>query len=165
MNPFFTLGALYGRNDNPTALDIFQLNTVYNQSSNPIKLSGSATDFPLGGITPFRIMYGGQYLDRTGKFFMEYNVRHQNRVTRVPPSQFVGTALVNHGSFASMNSFDKHSIKAGYNWKTDRFKFSLTGGIDNLTDKLFWEHLQTSPAPGRSFVFGFTTEITKLFKK
>jgi outer membrane receptor protein involved in Fe transport len=165
MNPFYSLGSLYGRNNNPTALDVAQINAIYTRTNNPIPLSGSATDFPLGGITPFRIIYGTQYLNASGRFFAEYNIRHQNRVTRVPPGQFVGTALINHGSFASLAAFDKHSVKGGYNWKNEKYKFSVTAGVDNLADRLFWEHFNTAPAPGRSFVFGFTTEIFNFFKK
>jgi outer membrane receptor protein involved in Fe transport len=165
MNPFYSLGSLYGRNNNPTALDIAQINAVYTRTNNPIELSGSATDFPLGGITPFRIIYGTQYLNASGRFFAEYNIRHQSKVTRVPPGQFVGTALINHGSFASLAAFNKHSLKGGYNWKTEKYKFSFSAGVDNLADRLFWEHFQNSPAAGRSFVFGFTTEIFNFFKK
>ncbi len=165
MNPFYSLGSLHGTNKNPTALDVAQFNAVYGRTNNPIPLSGSLSDFPLGGITPFRIIYGTQYLNSSGRFFAEYNIRHQNRVTRVPPGQFVGTALINHGSFASLAAFDKHSVKGGYNWKNEKYKFSVTAGVDNLADRLFFEHFNTAPAPGRSFVFGFTTEIFNFFKK
>ncbi|MCU0239276.1 MAG: TonB-dependent receptor [Pyrinomonadaceae bacterium] len=164
-NPFYTLGALHGTNKNPTAVEIAQFNALYNRTDTLIPLTGSLSDFPLANITPFRIIYGGQLLNQSGRLFLEYNVRHQSRVTRAAPGQFVGTALINHGSFASMNSFNKHAIKTGYNWKTDKFKFSVNAGIDNIRNTTYWEHFQTAPAPGRSFVFGFTTEIFNLFKK
>lgn len=86
-------------------------------------------------------------------------------MTRADPGQFVGTTLINYGSFASMNSFDKHSMKGGYSWRNDRYKFSVNAGVDNLTDKLYWEHFNTAPAPGRSFIFGFTVEVFNLLKK
>ncbi len=165
LNPFYSLGALKGTNNSPVALQLFQVATVYSQTTNPIKLSGSATDFPLGNITPLRVIAGMQYLDKSGRFFAEYNIRHQSRVTRVDPAQFVGTALINYGSFASLDTFNKSAIKAGYNWKSENYKFTINGGIDNLTDKFFFEHFQNAPAPGRSFVFGFTTEIFNIFKK
>ncbi|HNQ14374.1 MAG TPA: TonB-dependent receptor [Pyrinomonadaceae bacterium] len=165
LNPFYTLGALYGRNDNPTTTQIAQINAVYNRSDTLIPLSGSATDFPFPGITPFRFIGGVQYLDRTGRFYAEYSWRHQNRVKRADPGQFVGTTLINYGSFASMNSFDKQAIKAGYSWRNDKYKWSVNAGIDNLTDELFWEHFNTAPAPGRSFVFGFTIEVFNFLKK
>ncbi|MBX7170444.1 MAG: TonB-dependent receptor [Pyrinomonadaceae bacterium] len=165
LNPFYSLGSLHGTNGSPTDLQIAQLNAVYNKSTNPIPLEGSVGDFPLGNITPFRILYGAQYLDNKGRIFVEYNVRHQNRVKRADPGQFVGTALINYGSFASTNAFDKHSIKGGYNWKNDKYKFSINAGIDNIADKLFFEHFQNAPAPGRSFVFGFAIEAFNLLKR
>lgn len=165
LNPFYSLGALYGRNDNPTSIQVRQLSAIYNRTDTPIPLSGSATDFPFAGITPFRMLGGVQYLDRSGRIFAEYTWRHQNRVTRVDPGQFVGTTLINYGSFASTNDFDKHGIKGGYMWRNDQYKFSINAGVDNLTDKLYWEHFNTAPAPGRSFVFGFTVEVFNFLKK
>ncbi len=165
INPFYSLGTLHGTNGSPTAVQITQLNAIYNRSNTPIKLTGSTADFPLGSITPFRIIAGAQYLDSKGRISAEYNWRHQNQVTRADPSQFVGTALINYGSFASLAAIDKHSIKGGYNWKSDKYKFTLNAGIDNLADKFFFEHFQNAPAPGRSFVFGFTIEAFNLLKK
>ncbi len=165
LNPFYSLGALHGTNGSPTAVQLTQLNAIYNRDSNPIRLTGSAADFPLANITPFRILTGVQFLDSKGRFSAEYNWRHQNRVTRADPGQFVGTALINYGSFASLSAIDKHSIKAGYSWKKEGYKFSINAGIDNINDKLFFEHFNNAPAPGRSFVFGLTTEIFNLLKR
>lgn len=165
LNPFYSLGSLHGTNGSPTAIQLTQLNVIYNRSDTPVKLTGSASDFPLANITPFRILFGAQYLDSKGRFSVEYNWRHQNRVTRADPGQFVGTALINYGSFASLNKIDKQSLKGGYNWRNDKYKFTINAGIDNLTNKLFWEHFQNAPAPGRSFVFGFTIEAFNLLKK
>lgn len=165
LNPFYSLGSLHGTNFNPTPIQIAQFNAVYNRTDTPFRLTGSLNDFPFPSITPFRIISGIQYLDRTGNFFFEYNWRHQNRVTRADPGQFVGVTLINYGSFASVNPIDKQAIKAGYTWRNDRYKFSLNGGIDNIFDKLYWEHFQTAPAPGRSFVFGFTVEVFNFLKK
>ena len=72
---------------------------------------------------------------------------------------------INYGSFLSTNSFDKHAIKGGYNWKTEKYKISFNMGVDNVTNKLFWEHFQSAPAPGRSIVFGLTTELFNLLGK
>ncbi len=165
LNPFFTLGSLRGTNGSPTPIQVTQLRAIYGKTTNPVKLSGTAEDFPLGNITPLRVIGGLQYLDKSGRFFTEYTLRHQGRVTRVDPGQFIGASLINYGSFASLDTFNKHAIKAGYNWKSENYKFTVNGGIDNIADKLFFEHFNTAPAPGRSFVFGFTTEIFNLFKK
>jgi outer membrane receptor protein involved in Fe transport len=165
VNPFYTLGTLRGTNKNPVAQQLAALNLLYNRSDTPIRLEGSATDFPLAGITPVRFQTGAQFLSRSGRFFAEYSLRHQNRVVRSDPNQFIGTALINVNSFLNNNPFTKHSVKGGYNWRNDQYKFSLTAGIDNINDKFFIEHFNTAPAPGRSFVFGFTTEVFNLLRK
>lgn len=165
VNPFYSLGSLHGTNGSPTAIQLTQLNTIYTRTDNLIPLEGSATDFPLGNITPFRMIAGAQFLDSKGRIFIDYNVRYQSTVKRVDPGQFVGTSLINYGSFASLSSFNKQSIKTGYNWKNDKYKFSINAGIDNIADKYFYEHFQTAPAPGRSFVFGFTIEAFNILKR
>lgn len=165
LNPFYTFGALHGENKNPTPQQITIFNQLYNRSDTPIELTGSLDDFPLGNITPFRIIGGAQFLDAKGRFYAEYSWRHQNKVTRVDPNTFVGQTLINYGTFAGLNSFDKHSIKGGYNWTNEKYKFSVNAGIDNLTDELYWEHFQNAPAPGRSFIIGFTMEVFNFLKK
>ena len=165
LNPFYSLGALHGTNRSPVQQAITAFNLLYNRDDTPVKLTGSLNDFPLANITPFRIIGGAQYLNKSGRIFAEYSFRHQDRVTRADPLSFIGTTLINYGTFASLNDFTKHSIKGGYNWRTDKYKFSVNAGIDNIADKFFFEHFNTAPAPGRSFVFGFTTEIFNFFKK
>jgi outer membrane receptor protein involved in Fe transport len=41
---------------------------------------------------------------------------------------------------------------------------SLTFGVDNLTDKLYFEPFQTAPAQGRSFVYGVTLDLFELLQ-
>ncbi len=165
INPFMSVGTLRGENKSPTAVQLFIIDKIFNNPSTPIPLKGSRNDVPLGNITPFRLVGGARYSDRSGRVFAEYSFRHQSRVERVSPTFFNGTSLINYGTYASLNEFTKHTIKGGYTWRTDRYRMSLNAGVDNLTDKLFFEHFQNSPAPGRSFVFGFTTELFNLFKK
>jgi len=108
---------------------------------------------------------GTQFIDRSGRIFIEYSFRHQARVKRIAPGTLTGTTLVNYGVYASLNSFTRHDIKGGYSFSTDRGRVSINAGITNIANKLYWEHFQTAPAPGRSFIFGVTTEIFNLLKK
>jgi outer membrane receptor protein involved in Fe transport len=165
INPFISYGTLKGTNKSPTPIELFIIDRVFNNSTTPVLLRGSRSDVPLGNITPFRVIGGAQFTDARGRLFMEYAFRHQSRVKRVNPTFFNGATLVNFGTLASLNDFTKHTIKGGYSWRTDRYRVSLNAGIDNLTDKLYWEHFQNAPAPGRSFIFGFTTELFNLFGK
>ncbi len=161
---YYSLGTQHGTNNAPLAQAITAFNLLYNKTTTPIPLKGSLNDFPLANITPFRIIGGVQYLDRDGRIFAEYFWRHQNRVTRADPLSFIGTTLVNYGTFANLNSIDKQTIRGGYTWRAERYKFTFTTGVDNLTNNFFYEHFQTAPAPGRSFVFGLSFEWNKLFK-
>jgi outer membrane receptor protein involved in Fe transport len=165
INPFISYGSLKGTNKSPTPVELFIIDRVFNNSTTPVPLRGSRDDVPLGNITPFRVIGGAQYTDQRGRIFAEYAFRHQSRVKRVSPTFFNGATLVNFGTLANLNDFTKHTIKGGYSWRTDRYRVSLNAGIDNLTDKLYWEHFQNAPAPGRSFIFGFTTELFNLFGK
>lgn len=163
LNPFVSFGTLKGTNKAPNALQLRVINEIYNRDNIAgIPLKGSIDDVPLGDITPFRLLGGVQYIDSKGRFTAEYNFRHQSRVERANPTSFIGTTLVNFGTFASLNGFTRHNLRAGYSWRSERYRFSLNAGIDNLTDKLYWEQFQNAPAPGRSFVFGFTTEFFNL---
>ncbi len=164
LNPFYSLGLLHGTNETPTQSQLDVLNQIQSAAS-PIELSGSASDFPLRNITPFRLLGGAQYLDAKGRFFAEYNFRHQAQVKRADPNLFLGTTLINYGTFKALDSFTKHSIKGGYTWTNESYKIGLTAGVDNFLDTLFWEHFQTAPAPGRSFIFGATFEVFNFFKK
>ncbi|MCX7640362.1 MAG: TonB-dependent receptor [Pyrinomonadaceae bacterium] len=163
INPFVSFGTLHGTNKSPTELDIFRLQYLQNLQNKPIEIGGSATDFPLANITPYRVMGGAQFFDKSGSLFIEYAFRHQGKVRRVPPGFLTGTTLVNYGTYASLNSFTRHDIRGGYTWRTDKGRISLNLGITNIADRLYWEHFQTAPAPGRSFVFGVTTEIFNVF--
>jgi outer membrane receptor protein involved in Fe transport len=169
LNPFYSLGSLKGTTKQILPNIITQVTPIfsnlYNNANTPIKLTGSVSDYPLANITPFRIIFGVQYLDSKGRIFAEYNYRHQKRVTRADPLSFIGASLINYGTFASLNPIDKQSIKGGYIWRTERFKATVTLGIDNLTNKFYFEQFQTAPAPGRSFLFGISAEIFNLLKK
>lgn len=165
LNPYTSFGFLRGENQSPSDNQITVINRLYNRSDTPIRLEGSANDVPLGNITPFRSFNGIYYTDSRGRIFAEYLLRRQNAVRRANPSSFVGTTLINIGTFRSLAAFNKQTIRGGYNWRRDRYRMSFTVGIDNLTNLLYWEHFQPSPAPGRSFIFGFTTEFFNLLKR
>ncbi|HXF91088.1 MAG TPA: TonB-dependent receptor, partial [Candidatus Nitrosotenuis sp.] len=162
INPFLSFGTLSGTNKSPNALQIRIINELYNRGDTPLKLKGTILDVPLGNITPLRMIGGLNFSDTKGRFYAEYSFRYQSRVERADPSSFVGTTLINYGTFASLNSIFKQTIKGGYAWKNDKYRFSINAGIDNLTDRLYWEHFQNAPATGRSFIIGFTTEFFNL---
>ncbi len=165
LSPFTSMGWLHGTNDSPTATQISIINSLYNRPDTRIRLKGFADDVPLGNITPFRGIFGVRYNDRKGRIFAEYEARHQTRVTRANPSSFIGPTLVNIGTFLSLNEFTKQAIRGGYSLRRERYRMSFTVGIDNLTDRTYFEHFQTAPGPGRAFIFGITTDFFNLLRK
>jgi outer membrane receptor protein involved in Fe transport len=169
LNPFGSMGWLYGTNITANRFTdagrINVINAVYNRNDTPIKLEGSENDVPLGSITPFRGIFGARINDRSGGLFAEYDARYQSQVKRVDPNSLVSGTLTAYGFFRSFDAFTKQSIRGGYNWRREGGRFSFTVGIDNLTNRLYFEHFQSAPAPGRAFIFGFTTEFFNLLKK
>jgi hypothetical protein len=56
-------------------------------------------------------------------------------------------------------------LRGGYILRKEKYRLMFTLGIENLTNRLYFEHFQTAPAPGRSIVFGTTLEILNLLEK
>ena len=165
ITPFGTLGWLKGSNLTPDEDTLSLISQFYNRSDTPMPLHGTATDAPLPGITPFRTISGVRYDSPRRRWFGEYELRYQARVKRVDPLDFVTTISTQYGSLASLNSFARHTIRTGYNFAKEDYRAFFTLGIENLTNRLYFEHFQTAPAPGRSVVFGTTIELFNLLRK
>lgn len=157
--PFATLGWLKGSDltPDPSALDL--IGQFYNRADTPVPLSGSATDAPLAGITPFRGMFGLRYRSPGDGWFAEYELRTQGRVLRADPLELSAAVSTQYGTFAGLNSFARQSVRFGYVRGAEEHRMLLTFGVENLTDRFYFEHFQTAPAPGRSFVFGLTLDF------
>jgi outer membrane receptor protein involved in Fe transport len=165
VTPFGTLGWLKGSNLTPDEDTLNLISQFYNRADTPVPLRGNERDAPLPGITPFRILSGIRYDSPRRHWFGEYEVRYQARVRRVDPLDFVTTISTQYGSLASLNSFARHTIRAGYTFAKEDYRASFTLGIENLTNRLYFEHFQTAPAPGRTVVFGMTIELFNLLRK
>ena len=165
ITPFGTLGWLKGSNLTPDADTLSLINQFYNRADTPVPLRGSTTDAPLSGITPFRTITGVRYDSPRRRWFGEYEVRYQARVKRVDPLDLVTAISTQYGSLASLNSFARHTIRAGYTYAKEDYRASFILGVENLTDLLYFEHFQTAPAPGRSLIFGMTFELFDLLHK
>ena len=158
LTPFVSLGYLKGTDLTPQANALTVIQQFYN-SGTPIQLKGSSNDVPLQNITPFRAVWGASYLDKQGAWFAEYQMRAQARVRRVDPLDITAPNTTQYGTFASLAPFARQSLRGGYNWRRDNHRVSFQLGIENLTNRLYFEQFQLAPAPGRSFVFGITTDF------
>jgi outer membrane receptor protein involved in Fe transport len=127
-------------------------------------LRGAADDAPLSSITPFRTIEGVRYDSLKRRWFGEYEVRYQARVTRADPQDLTAAISTQYGTLASLNSFAVQAVRGGYSYRKEDHRVSFTVGIENLTNRLYFEHFQTAPAPGRSIVIGTTLEFFNLLR-
>lgn len=164
VSPYGTFGWLKGSDLTPDENTVAIIRQFYNRPDTPIRLRGSANDAPLSSITPFRSVFGIRYNSLSGRWLGQYQVRYQSRVTRVAPVDLSSTILTQYGTLASLDSFANHSLRAGYTYRREAQRISFVMGIDNLTNRLYFEHFQNAPAPGRSIVFGITMDFANLFK-
>jgi outer membrane receptor protein involved in Fe transport len=54
----------------------------------------------------------------------------------------------------NVNGFSIHTLRGGYNLRTERYTMGLALGLENLGNKFYREQFQFAPARGRSFTIG-----------
>jgi outer membrane receptor protein involved in Fe transport len=165
ITPFGTLGWLKGSNLTPDQNTLKLIAQFYNRTNTPAPLSASASDTPLSSITPFRMIDGVRLDSPKRRWFGEYEVRYQARVTRADPLDLAAAISSQYGTLASLNPITVYTLRGGYSYAKENYRASFTVGIENLTNRLYFEQFQTAPAPGRSLVFGTTLELFNLLRK
>ena len=158
LTPGASVGWLHGTNQTPSATKINIINQWYNRSDTPLKLEGSPDDVPLADITPFRGLFSLRYASSNSRFFAEYELRYQSRVTRIEPELLATANLTTYGTMASLGPVAKHSVRAGYNFMLQGTRLAVTLACENITDKGYWEQFTQTPALGRTIVLGITTD-------
>lgn len=161
MTPFGTFGWLKGSNLTPDENALKLIAEFYNRPDTAVPLRGSATDAPLSSITPLRTINGVRFDNAKRSWFAEYELRYQARVERADPSDLSAAISTEYGTFASLNSFAVQSLRGGYTIRKESYRVLFTLGLENLTNRLYFEHFQTAPAPGRGVVLGTTFEFFK----
>ena len=162
ITPFGSLGWLKGSNLTPDQNTLKLLAQFYNRSDTPLPLRGSANDAPLSSITPLRTINGVRFDSSKRRWFGEYEIRYQGRVERADPLDLSAAVSTEFGTFRSLNSFAVQTLRGGYTIRGEKHRLVFTVGLENLTNRLYFEHFQTAPAPGRSVVFGTTVELNSL---
>jgi hypothetical protein len=165
VTPFGTFGALKGSNLTPDENTLKLLAQFYNRSDTPIPLRGAASDAPLSNITPLRTINGLRFDNTRRSWFAEYEIRYQARVKRADPLDLSAAIATEYGTAASLNSFAVQSLRGGYTVRRESYRVLFTIGVENLTNRLYFEHFQTAPAPGRAVVFGTTLEAFNLLRR
>lgn len=164
ISAFGSTGWLKGTNLTPDEITVRLLSRFYNRSDTPVELSGSADDAPLSSITPLRTINGVRFDSLKRRWFAEYELRYQGQVKRADPMDLAAAISTEYGTFRSLNSFAVQSVRGGYTIRGEKHRIMFTVGLENLTDRLYFEHFHTAPAPGRSVVFGTTLELLNLLR-
>ncbi len=162
ISAFGSTGWLKGTNLTPDEITLRLLSRFYNRSDTPVELSGSADDAPLSNITPLRTINGVRFDSLDRRWFAEYELRYQGQVKRADPLDLSAAISTEYGTFRSLSSFAVQSLRGGYTLRGEKHRIMFTVGLENLTNRLYFEHFQTSPAPGRGVVFGTTVELMNL---
>jgi outer membrane receptor protein involved in Fe transport len=165
IRPYGSLGLLKGSNLTPDQNTLTLINRFYNRPDTPVPLRGSATDAPLSGITPWRAINGVRFDSPGRRWFAEFELRQQGRVSRADPLDLSAAISTEYGTLASLNPFAVLALRGSYAIRRENYRIMFTIGAENLTNRLYFEHFQTGPAPGRSIVFGTTLEIFNLLEK
>lgn len=165
ISAFGTMGWLKGSNLTPDQNTLKLLSQFYNRSDTPVSLSGSAGDAPLSSITPLRTINGVRFDNLKRRWFGEYEIRYQGQVKRADPLDLSAAVSTEFGTFRSLNSFAVQSLRGGYTVRREKQRITFTLGVENLTNRWYFEHFQTAPAAGRSIVFGTTLDLHYLMRE
>ena len=159
---FGSTGWLKGTNLTPDETTLRLLSQFYNRSDTPIELSGSPADAPLSNITPLRTINGVRFDSAKRRWFAEYELRYQGQVKRADPLDLAAAVSTEFGTFRSLSSFAVQSVRGGYTVRNEKHRVMFTVGLENLANRLYFEHFLTAPGRGRSLVFGTTVELLNL---
>jgi outer membrane receptor protein involved in Fe transport len=124
------------------------------RGSNP--LDGSALDGePADNITPVKALASARFTAGNGRWWAEYGVRTQTRVTRVTPT-LLDSPFAIAQDLLSLGGFTVQRVGWGINLTRRREKLGLTFAIENLANTYYREHFQFAPSRGRSFTVGLS---------
>jgi hypothetical protein len=159
--PYFTFNTLHGRNktNDPNRLTI--INALYNASA-PLPLEGSANDVPFYSLPPNQGAFAPRFSAKNGRWWAEYEYRWTSRIKRVDPNEISFAGTTTFANFASYAGIRKQSIRGGFRLGKEN-PVSVTMGVENLTDNLYFLRFQPAPAPGRGFTIGTTINLGKKF--
>lgn len=160
--PYFTFNTLHAQNktNDPSRLNIIR--NLYNSSA-PLPLEGSVTDVPFYSLPPRQATFSPRFTGKGGKWFAEYEYRWTARSKRIDPNEISFAGTTTYANFASYAGIRKQSIRGGFRVGGEQSRVSVSLGVENLANKLYFLRFQPAPAPGRSFTVGTTINLGKKF--
>lgn len=120
--------------------------------TNPLDKS-SLSNTPFDNITPSRVLAAARFTNGRGRWWVEYGVRAQGKVTRVAETLLESPFLIAQ-DLLSLDGFAIQRLGGGINVSRGRDRVGLVLAVENLTDKFYREQFQFAPSRGRSFTVG-----------
>ena len=115
----------------------------------------SLADTAFDNITPARIIATARFTEARGRWWAEYGVRRQTRVTRVAKTLLDSPFLIAQ-DLLSLDGFTIQRLGWGVNLTRGRDRAGVTFAIENLANTYYREQFQFAPARGRSFTVGLS---------
>jgi outer membrane receptor protein involved in Fe transport len=120
-------------------------------------LDGSALDGePADNITPLKVLAAARFTGPGGRWWVEYGVRTQGKVTRITPT-LLSSPFAIAQDLLSLDGFTLQRLGWGLNVSRQRQRLGLSFAIENLTDRFYREQFQFAPSRGRTFTIGVST--------
>ncbi len=152
LSPYFQLSHLISENKTPTADQLTTVNLFFNRSDTPHRFEGSANDVPFGNVIEDQGLFGLRYTAPSSNWFVEWELKWVDEINRVEPDDLSSPNLTQFGSFSSLDGYEKHTLRGGYEFADAAVPVRINLAIENLTDEFYFDPFQLAPAPGRSFV-------------
>jgi outer membrane receptor protein involved in Fe transport len=119
-------------------------------------LDGSALDGePADNITPVKVLASVRFTPHSGRWWAEYGLRTQTKVTRVTPT-LLDSPFAIAQDLLSLDGFTVQRVGWGLNLTRGRERLGLTFAIENLANRYYREHFQFAPSRGRTFTIGLS---------
>ena len=119
-------------------------------------LNGHSLDgTPADNITPVKVLASARFTARTGRWWAEYGVRTQTKVSRVTPTMLSSPFAIAQ-DLLSLDGFTVQRLGWGISLARRRETLGLTFAIENLANTYYREHFQFAPSRGRTFTVGLS---------
>jgi outer membrane receptor protein involved in Fe transport len=115
----------------------------------------SLANTPADNITPSKVVANARFTRSTGRWWAEYGVRTQSKVTRVSAALLDSPFLIAQ-DLLSLDGFTVQRLGWGINLLDRRDRLTLTFAVENLGNVYYREHFQFAPARGRTFTLALT---------
>jgi outer membrane receptor protein involved in Fe transport len=110
---------------------------------------------PADNITPSRALVTARFTERGGRWWAEYGVRAQGKVSRVAVTMLETPFLIPQ-DLLSLDGLAVQRVAFGVTLTHGRDRAGIVFAVENLTDRFYREHFQFAPARGRSYTVGLT---------